>query len=165
MRKLETNHRLFLMKETIIAIIINTSISFVVTFLMFRSQNAIMFWGKGGLFFDLIPTIFFMTFCMTAAMTPITRGRILKGTAPAVPWHRSEHTILRFLPGTFIVRALVIGIVALLILLPVSTGLLTYLKEFPVSFKEMLVFKTYYGALIGLFFTPIIILGAMADKK
>ncbi len=164
MSKLEPNHRLFLLKETIICIFINTILSFIITFFMFRSQDAIMLWGKGGLFFDLIPTIFLITFCMTMAITPVTRSRILKGKAPAAPWHRSEHTLLRFLPGGFVIRAVVIGIFALLMLLPVSMGLLASLKEFPISFKEMLVFKTCYGALIGLLFTPIIIIGAMADK-
>ncbi|MBW2367419.1 MAG: hypothetical protein JRH15_06000 [Deltaproteobacteria bacterium] len=102
---------------------------------------------------------------MTIAMTPITRGRVLKGKAPAAPWPRYEHAILRFLPGTIVIRSVVIGIFAILILLPVSAGLLAFLKKFPISFREMLVFKTYYGALIGLLFTPIILIGAMADHK
>ena len=123
-----------------------------------------MLWGKGGLFFDLIPTIFFMTFGMTLGITLATRGRIVKGKAPAAPFQRIDHTALRFLPGLSFMRALVLGIFALLVFLPVSVGLLMLLHDFPISFNKMLVFKTLYGALIGLLITPIIVLCAMADK-
>jgi hypothetical protein len=164
MWELMTIHRRFLMKETIIAIVVNMLISYAITFGMFRSQNEIMLWGKNGLFIDLIPTIFLMIFCMTAIMTPATRSRISKGTAPSAPWHRREYFILRFLPVVSVVRALVMGIVGLLVLLPTSCGLLIILKQFPISFSEMLMLKTGFGALIGFLFTPLIVMGAMSDK-
>ncbi len=164
MGKLESIQRQFLVKETIISIFINAVLNFAITFFMFRSRDAIMFWGKGGLFFDLIPATFFTTFFMALVLTPVIRSRIQKGTAPAAPWDRSEHLILRFLPGGLFIRAIVVGIFALLMLLPVSTGLLAFLNVFPILFKEMLILKTCYGALIGLLISPIIVIGAMADK-
>ncbi len=164
MKKLKPNHRQFLLKETIISTFVGGLINLVITFFIFRSQEAIMLWGKGGVFFDLIPTIFFMTSGMVLGMTPSYRGRIMKGKAPAAPWPRKKHALLRLLPGPFGVRALVLGVVALILLLPVSTVLLMSLKDFPISFNEMLVFKTFYGAMIGLVFTPVIALCAMADK-
>jgi hypothetical protein len=88
----------------------------------------------------------------------------VKGKAPAAPWHRSEHAVLRFLPGLSFTRALLLGVFALILFLPASTGLLMLLKDFPISFNDMLVFKTFCGALIGLFITPVIVLCAMADK-
>jgi hypothetical protein len=163
MAGLERIHRSFLLKETITGMIINAILNGIITFFMFRSQEAITLWGKNGLFFDLIPTIFFMTFCMSLGMTPATRARILKGKAPAAPWHRSDHAVFRFFPGAILLRAFVFGGGALLVLLPTSTGLLMLLTEFPISFTEMMVLKISFGALIGLLLTPGIIMVAMAD--
>lgn len=164
MRKLEPRLRQYLLKETIISIFVNACINFVLAFLMFRSQDAIMFWGKGGLFLDLSATITFMTIGMALAFTPMHRGRVMKGTAPATPWHRKEHPAFRFLPDPFFYRALVFTFLALIILLPASTGLLVVLKDFPISFKWLLTFKTFYGGMVGLILTPIIILCALADR-
>lgn len=164
MKQLERIHRSFLLKETLISILINAILSGVIAFFMFRSQSTITLWGKNGLFFDLIPTIFIMTFLMTLAMTPVTRARILKGKAPGVPWHRSEHHIFRFVPGAFVIRAFVFGAVALLLLLPTTTAWVYFLTEFPLTLTGMVMFKSCYGALVGLLFTPAILIVAMTDK-
>lgn len=157
-------HRRFFMKETVIAIVINMLISYAITFFTFNSHTEIMLWDQGGLFLDLIPTIFVMIFCMAVIMTPTTRKRIEKGTAPRAPWHRKEHMLFRILPAAFVVRAVAIGLFGLLVLLPSTTCLLSIFKQFPASLDEILVIKTCFGALIGLLFTPFILIGAMADK-
>jgi hypothetical protein len=164
MKRLERIHRSFLLKETFISILINAILSGVIAFFMFRSQSTITLWGKNGLFFDLIPTIFIMTFLMTIAMTPVTRVRILKGKAPVAPWHRSEHPIYRFFPGAFVIRAFVFAVVALLLLLPITTAWVYFLTKFPLTLSEMVLFKSCYGAIVGLLFTPVILIVAMADK-
>lgn len=165
MAKLERVHRSFLLKETITGMIINAILSGIITFFMFRSQEEIMLWGKDGLFFDLIPTIFCMTFCMSLGMTLATRTRILKGKAPAAPWQRKEHTVFRFVPGAVLFRAFVFAGLAVLVLLPPSTGLLMLLKDFPIGFKEMVGFKIFFGALIGLLLTPGIIMVSMKEQR
>ena len=163
MNKLEKSHRQFLFKETVISIFAGAVINFGFGFFIFRSQDAIMLWGKGGLFFGLIPNIFMMTAGMTMGITLATRRRVLKGSAPAAPFHITDHAVLRFLPNSFFIRALILGVVALIVLLPLSTVLLNAFKDFPISFAELLIFNTFYGGLIGLFITPVIIMGAMAD--
>ena len=124
-----------------------------------------MFWGENGLFIDLVMTVVFMTFMMTLAMTPLYRGRISKGKAPATSWLRSEHPVLRLFPGPSLFRAIAVAIVIALILLPASTVLLLALKDFPISFGWMIAFKSIYGALIGLVVTPLIAICAMSDKR
>jgi hypothetical protein len=164
MVKLEPIHRSFLLKETILGVVINAIICGVITFFMFRSKEIILLWGKDGLFFDLIPTLFFMTFCMTLGMTSATRARIQRGKAPAAPWHRSEHALLRFVPAMLVIRAVVFGVLALVILLPATTGLLMVFEAFSLTFQGMLLLKIFFGALIGFLLTPVIVLAAMADK-
>jgi hypothetical protein len=164
MKKIEQIHRKFLVKETLVGIMVNAVISGIIAFFMFRSQSEIPLWGKNGLFFDLIPTIFLMTFCMTLGMTPATRARIGKGKAPVAPWHRSEYAVFRVFPRAFVLRAFVFGAMALLILLPTTTVLVSLLNGCPMTFTEMLLFKICYGALIGLLLTPAITLVAMADE-
>ncbi len=156
-------HRRFLLKESLISTLIGAVVSLAISFMVFRTQNQIPFWGADGLFLDLILTVFFMTFMMTLAMTPMYRGRVGKGTAPAAPWPRSAHPVLRFLPGLAPVRALMIGALYVVALVSVSTVLLLPFKEFPVSLRWMLVFKSFYGALTGLLVTPVIAVGAIAD--
>ena len=123
-----------------------------------------MLWGKGGLFMDLIPTVFFVTSGMVLGMTHMHRGRIMKGNAPVIGWHRSEHPVLRFVPSPLFIRALVLGIYALMVFIPLSTALVVLLMNFPISFNAMLVFKAFYGVLVALLVTPIIIIRALADK-
>lgn len=71
---------------------------------------------------------------------------------------------MRFIPGLFVPRAIAFGVLALMIPLPLITGLLMCFGEFQLSFAELLLFKTASGGLIGLVFTPVIVLATMADK-
>lgn len=164
MWELMHNHRSFFIKETIVASVINMLISYGITFLTFRSQTEITLWGKAGLFFDLIPTICVMIFCMALIMTLATHKRIEKGKAPNAPWQRKEHVLLRLLPEAALFRAVLISLFGLIVLLPTATGLLTILIQFPASINEVIALKTCFGALIGVLFTPFILSGAMADK-
>jgi len=164
MSKLRPVHKEFLLREAFISTIIGAIICAVISFFAFRSNDAIMLWGDDGLFLDLVMTVFFMTFMMTLAMTPMYRKRVMRGKAPAAPWTRNEHFVLRFFPGVFFFRALIVGGIFLVALLPISTALLMFTTYFPVSFSWMLVFKAIFGALIGFLVTPLIAICAMADK-
>ncbi len=164
MWKLMHIHKSFFIRETVIAMVINALICFAMTFVAFRSQAQIMLWGPGGLFLDLIPTIFMPIFCMALIITPTMRKRIEKGMAPRAPWQRKDHALLRLLPVTSIFRAVIIGLFGLLLLLPITTGLLSTIKIFPLSLYEVLVFKICFGALMGVLIAPFIVIGAMADK-
>jgi hypothetical protein len=164
MWKLMLAHRSFFIRETVIAMVINALMCFAMTFVAFRSQTQIILWGSGGLFLDLIPTIFMPIFCMAVIITPTLRKRIEKGTAPRAPWQRRDHALLRLLPVASIFRAVIIGLCGLFLLLPITTGLLSLFKIFPLSLNEVLVFKICFGALMGVLITPFILIGAMADK-
>ena len=164
MSKLRPIHKEFLIRETFVSTIIGAIICAVISFFAFRSNDAIMLWGEDGLFLDLVMTIFFMTFMMTLAMTPMYRKRIMQGKAPAAPWARDEHFALRFFHGVFLLRAFTVAGISLVILLPISTAILVVTIDFPVSFSWMLVFKSIFGALIGFLVTPLIAICAMADK-
>ncbi len=164
MFKLVNMHRAFLIKETVVSMMINLLLSAAITFLTFRSQTTIMLWGSGGLFFDLIPTFFIMIFCMGAIITPTMRKRIEKGAAPSAPSHFKNFLFFRIQPKLSIFRGIFFGGLGLLVLLPISIGLLVWLFPFPLSFKEILVMKSALGILIGLVLTPPIVISAMVDK-
>jgi len=163
MGTLEKVHHTFIVKETIIAIVINATLTGLITYFMFHDHGEIGLWGKNGIFFDLIPTISIMTFLMTVVMTPVTRTRIKKGTAPAAPWQSTEHYVLRFFSGPFLIRGLLLGLLALLILLPSATGLLLIFKELSLTVVQLVVFKIFLAMLIALVFAPAILVLAMSD--
>jgi hypothetical protein len=163
MGTLEKVHQSFIVKETIIAILINVTLTGIITYLMFHDHGEIGFWGKNGVFFDLIPTILIITFLMTIVMTPLTRTRIKKGTAPAVPWQGTEHYLLRLFPGPFLVRGVLFGLLALLIFLPSTTGLFLVFEKFSMTIMQLIVFKIFLAMFIALIFAPAILVLAMSD--
>lgn len=165
MRRLDSIHKEFLLRESIISAIVGTILCALISLAAFQSQDAIMFWGENGLFFDTLLTVFFMPFMMTLIMTPMYRTRVVDGKAPAALWSRHEHFLLRLFPDSLFFRALFVAILFSVVLLPVSTAILLSFENFPVSFSKMLVFKSIYGALIGFLVTPLIAICAMADKE
>jgi hypothetical protein len=163
MGTLEKVHHSFIVKETVIAIVVNVTLTGIITYLMFHDHGEIGLWGKNGIFFDLIPTILIMTFLMTVAITAVTRMRIKKGTAPALPWQSTEHSVFRFFSGPFLIRGLLLGLSALLILLPSTTGLLLIFEKFSMTVIQLIVFKTFLAMFIALIFAPAILVLAMSD--
>jgi hypothetical protein len=163
MGTLEKVHQTFIVKETVITIVVNVTLTGIITYLMFHDHGEIGLWGKNGIFFDLIPTIVIMTFLMTVVMTPVTRTRIKKGTAPAAPWQGTEHYVFRFFSVPFFLRGLLFGLLALLILLPSTTGLLLVFNKFSMTVLQLIVFKTFLAVFISLIFAPAILVLAMSD--
>jgi hypothetical protein len=163
MGSLDKVHLTFIVKETVIAIVVNVTLTAIITYMIFHDHGEIGLWGKNGIFFDLIPTILIITFLMTVVMTPVTRMRIKKGTAPAASWQNTERYVFRFFSGPFLIRGVLIGLLALLILLPSTTGILIILGTFSMTVMQLIVFKAFLAMFNALIFAPAILVLAMSD--
>ncbi len=155
---MDAAHRSYIRRETLIGIVLNTIVSAVFVWLMFRGLDAIGLWGMQGLAFDLVPTTFMITLMTTIALTFITRARLRDGSAPALAprgWRP---------PAFPPVRGVLLGLAFTLALVPAAVGVLSLVWRRDWTFNEVLVFKMIYGAVLGAVVTPIVLRLALMDR-
>lgn len=164
MKGLTPHHKTFLIKETLLSVVVNALLTLIMSYAIFHSRDSVPFWGRGGLVMDMGSTIFFVCFGMTMVLTPVVRMRIQKGGAPSADLSFRNHPVWKlFFPTMFFFRAVMLAMVSVMILLPVSAGLMVLWKSYPVPLNLVLAFKTFYGGFLGLVVTPFILMGAMSD--
>ncbi len=159
------DHRSNLRVETAISVVFNTIISGVFAWGIFHGTAVIPRWGAKGIVVDLIPTVFMITLVMTIVLTLITRGRVKKGKLPAPTWGKSDLRINGWLPRNVVLRAVLQAATATLILVPLSALILVAAGVESMGFTVFFIFKLFYGAIIAVLITPLIILRALADTS
>ncbi|MCB1677048.1 MAG: hypothetical protein KDI16_00010 [Halioglobus sp.] len=153
--------------ETVPSTLANTVIGGVFAWLVFPkpvAEQRITLWGEQGfvtgIVFDLVPTIFMITFVTVFFVTCIGRRRLrggrLAGSA-AVP------TVLQRAPQHLLLRMLAFGLLALTLFLPLTLAGLLLLGVHNMTFTPFLVFKLALSAAIAVTMTPLAVLALLSD--
>ena len=155
-------HSAYIKLETIISMVINTLFCAVFAWFPFRGVEAVPLWGAQGLVVVLLPTTFMITFMTTVAETLLTRKRLGAGrlAAPGV----SAPAWLGWLPVHWLLRALALGLVMTVLLVPAASLLLMALGIEWLPWANFFAFKLGYGAGLALVVTPLILQAAINDK-
>ena len=144
--------------EAAISIIPNALVSALFVWLLFRGVQRIGLWGMEGVAFDLVPTTFMLTLMTTIGLTTIVRRRVGAGKAK----HAAGNTRL---PRNPVLRGIALGLIMLLLLfVPASVMVLSVVWTGDWSFNAMLLFKIFYGIVVGLIATPLVVLAALRDR-
>lgn len=148
--------RRYLNSQLAVSAVLNAVISALFVWLMFGGMESIPLWGMTGLAFDLVPTTFMITLMTTIALTLVTRATVRRGL-PRLDRQPN-------LPANFLLRAVLLAVVATLLLVPLTTAVLWLLWEQDWSYWTVMVFKIAYGVALGFLVTPIVVRAALSDR-
>ena len=121
--------------------------------------------GPHDILAAIVPASGMATLVMTLILTLIIRARVAKGSLPGLVWPRNERGMMRFIPQSLLLRAVVLGLLAMVLLVPTGFFLVAIAGILPFSKIGALVFNVLFGALVGIVMTRFVVLPALADGR
>ncbi|PHR94234.1 MAG: hypothetical protein COA69_01150 [Robiginitomaculum sp.] len=153
----------FMIIEMIASAIINGGFGMLFGWLVARNMENVPFTGPGGIIIDVLVTGFVIGVLLTLIATPLLRGRIGKGVVPDYPKETLPFP-LRILPQNVILRALMMGVIGIVVIGPLILMVFWVLKITQLSLALFIWVKGFYGGVFGVVFTPLAMLPMMAGK-
>ena len=162
-RSLDVRQQRFLRQQVAISIAINALIPTTIIWLIgvappdaLLGNHAIlpgMMMGSG------LATLFMTVGLTLAVRSSLQHRKILPLPLAAVGW------LSRMLPAPLLARGLSMALLAMLVLVPCGTALLTATPLLPLSAAGFVVWNMLYGAAVGLTMTPLVVRRALADPS
>lgn len=149
--------RRYIRVETGISTVLNTLFCLLFGWIVFGGRERIPFAGADGVGLDVFPTVFMSTLMTAVALTLLTRARMRKGAVSPIPGSTTR------LPRFFLLRAVLCGLAAALLVAAPTYLLLSVLNGGEWTFGGMMAMKALFGAAIGLVVTPPILRAALSD--
>jgi hypothetical protein len=104
------------------------------------------------------------TLGMTLVISFMVAGRIRRGEVLAVDSNAAAAAIL-LLPQNVLLRAIFMGLLAIIVFVPIGLLLGAQLKIVPMTEFDFVVFNTIYGALVGIVMAPIAAVRALIAPR
>jgi hypothetical protein len=154
--------RFLVLEHGVVGFVINVVINGAIGWAMFRSAETVPLWGQESIGGDTLGTSFFLPAITCLIVTPLVRGAVRKGAAPAfggalAGWLRPFQ---RRLP----LRAAALGLVCVPLAGGLAIALLSVLGVEALGFGAFLGWKALYAGALAAFVQPTIALLALADK-
>jgi hypothetical protein len=102
-----------------------------------------------GIAVDMAITAPILTWLVSFLATYSTRKGVRAGTAPKTAWRRADHSLLRWLPTSNALRALVLAVGATILLVTVICGLLAVFGVAEMRTGTYVLFKALYTGTLG----------------
>ncbi len=161
--QLSSEQRRFLwLEHGVVGFVINVVINGAIGWAMFRGAETVPLWGQSSIGGDTLGTSFFLPAITCLIVTPLVRGRVRKGAAPAfggalAGWLRPFQ---RKLP----LRALALGLACVPLAGGLAVALLTAFGVEAFGLPAFLGWKALYAGALAAWVQPTIALLALADK-
>lgn len=161
--QLSAEQRRFLwLGQGVVGFTINVVINGAIGWAMFRGVETIPLWGASSIGGDTLGTSFFLPAITCLIVTPLVRGQVRKGAAPAFDgalagWLRAFQ---RALP----LRAVALGGVCVVLAGGAAVALLSVFGVTSLDFGPFLGWKALYAGVLAAFVQPAIALLALADR-
>lgn len=133
----------YLAVETAMSGLVNGILNFVAAYAIFHGRGRIPATGPGGLLIDTIGETFIVTALSVLVPSLIARHRKRAGTLPTFGVSRPSPA------KNLYVRAVVAGLIFTCVCVSCNALLLPLMFPNGVSFGDVLLFKTLYGAVVG----------------
>ncbi len=157
-----TEHRRAVRNETFVSIAINALVPATIIWFAGVAPPTRLF-GSGGIVGSLLPAAGVATLFMTLILTPIIRARVRAGALPALDGPAAERGALRLIPARLPLRAVALGLLAIVLLVPPGLAVVWLLGILPLSRVGFLLFNLCYGGLVGAVMARFVVLPALAD--
>jgi len=155
---MNTALRGYVVKETIISIVINSAISAFFVWLVFGGAKEVPLWGSGGLAVDFLPQTFMISLMSVLVPSALTRKRRRARLIAVGP------STLTWLPRNLFLRAILLAALSTMIFSAIGTAVLSVLADGPIRIGTVWPLKIAYGALIGAIVTPIAVRVTLGEK-
>ena len=150
-----THERAYVIRQTMVGVAINSSLSFVFAWLVAGARASIPLWGARGMAIDFIPQTIMMMFAMTLAVTLLTRRRIRMGELLPI-----DHAPR--LPHNALLRALLVNVLTAAICCPATVAALHIADVRDLPVRSFIAMKVVYGAVVTFIVAPRIVRAALA---
>jgi len=150
--------RFVLLDNGVGAFVVNLLLNGAIAWLLFRNATHVPMWGQSSVAGDTIATAFLLPAITCLIVTPVARGRVRTGRVAAV-----GAALWRWIPRNMVWRALLIGLICLLVLSPLTLFVLGTLGVGEWSPWHFVYFKAMFAAVEGALVTPFLALWAISD--
>jgi hypothetical protein len=140
---MDVKARKYLAIETAASGLVNGILNLAAAYAIFHSRNRIPATGPGSLLRDSVGETFIVTLLSVLIPSLIARQRRRAGTLPTSGARQPRAT------GNLYIRAIVTGLVFTCVCVACNALLLPLMFPNGVSFANVLLFKTLYGAVVG----------------
>ena len=162
---MQKEHYLYLILfQGIGAGILNFFINAAIAMGMFYSIAVIPLWGIQSIMADFLGTIFILSFITSCIVTPMTYKTIAMKKLPVSKWRRESHALLGRLPEKILPRAAIFALTFLIILAPIVIFTVSASGIHEMAFRDFIIFKGIFSAILAAIVTPIITLAALGDE-
>jgi hypothetical protein len=159
---IQPEHRRAIRIETAISTAINSLVpAAIIWFVQLPPPDSLV--GVNGIVGPMTKASGLATFLMTLVLTTIVRMRVRKGGLPKLIWPRAERGVLRWLPDSLLLRAIVMGLLAVVLTVPAGLAIVALVGVIPLDRVGFLIFNLLFGAAVGIVMTRFVMLPALAD--
>lgn len=142
-----TDHKKYLLIESLVSVVINAAISALFVWLIFRHQSVIPLTGPKGIIFDFLPQTFGVAFMAILVPTLITRARLKAGKISLM----DSDPITA--PSNILLRCALLAFIAACIVFTLATILMPVVASAQWSLKALYAFKAIYGGSLAFIMT------------
>jgi hypothetical protein len=150
--------RFLLLDNGVGPFVANLLINGVIAWLLFRNATHVPLFGQSSIAGDTIATAFLLPAITCLIVTPLARARVRCGKLAAAAEAGS-----RRVPRNMIVRAVMIGLIGLVLFAPVTLLLFRAAGIDALTPAHFIVFKAMFAAIEGTLVTPFMALWAISD--
>ena len=150
--------RFVLLDNGVGACVVNLLINGVIAWLLFRKATHVPMWGQNSIAGDTIATAFLLPAITCLIVTPLARRRVRTCRVAAV-----ADASRRWIPHNMVWRALMVGLICLLVLTPLTLFVLVTLGVGELSPWHFAYFKATFAAVEGALVTPFLALWAISE--
>ena len=150
--------RFVLLDNGVGAFVVNLLINGVIAWLLFRKVTHVPMWGQSSIAGDTIATACLLPAISCLIVTPLARGRVRTCRVAAV-----GSASWRWIPRNMVWRALLVGLICLLVLTPLTLFVLVTLGVGELSPWHFVYFKATFAAVEGALVTPFLALWAISE--
>jgi hypothetical protein len=159
----KAEHANALKQETLVSTAINALLpAAIIWFLDVTPPQTLV--GPHDILGAIVPASGLASLVMTLVLTAIVRQRVKSGMLCPFEWPKAERGVYRFVPRNLLLRAVVLGLAAVILLVPITFALVAVAGILPLSKLGALAFNIAFGMLVGLTMTRFVVLPALADE-
>ena len=160
---LTPDHRRLVLGQALGGAVVNFFLNGGVAWLTFPPIDTMPMWARGNCVAgDTLGTSFFLPLITCIILTLVTRKVLRGGSMPWLPLSELP-TVSRILPGNFVGRGALVGLICALTIGLGTLGLLTLLGVDGMNRSQVAMYKAVYTVLLGLIVTPVFVWRAFAD--
>jgi hypothetical protein len=156
--------RRYLVREHVVgSAVFNLLFNALIAWLLFRGLEDVPLWGQQSIAGDTLATAFMLPFLTTLIVTRLARGHVRGGRVERLAWTRRSHPVLAWLPAALLPRAVVLGVLGVVLVGIPTAWALGALQVDAMAFWPFVGFKALLAAAMAAVVTPVVALWALVE--